>query len=82
MTALEQLERLAARVGWKLHWGTDADVNRPTHGWRVLDIYYKGQAVLLDGPFWVYGQLLQMDRASEIAAAAILSALPRRGARA
>lgn len=82
MTALERLERMAARLNWRLFWSTEQDVLHPGYAYRVLDIAHRGQPVLLDGPHWVRSSIDQMDRASEIAAAAILSAIPRRGARA
>lgn len=82
MTALERLERMAARMKWRLLWYTEPDVLYPGHAYRVLDIAYRGQPVLIDGPHWVRSRIEDMERASEMAAAAILSSVPRRGARA
>lgn len=78
MTALEQLERVAKRVGWRLNWETKPDVDRPRLVYRSLDIIQKGRAVLLDGPRWALVPAAQVDRASERIASTILAALPRR----
>jgi hypothetical protein len=80
-TALEQLERVAKRVGWKLHWATEPDVNHPTLAYRSLDIVQRGKPVLLDGPQWALVPEVHIERASESIAAVIMRALPSRGAR-
>lgn len=81
MTAIERLERMAARLKWRLFWSTERDVLHPGYAYRVLDIAHRGQPVLIDGPHWVRSRDENLDRASEMAAAAILSGVSRRGAR-
>jgi hypothetical protein len=81
MTALERLEQIAKRVGWKLIWETQPDVQRPNLVYRTLDILQRGRFVLLDGPRWALVPATQVDRASESIASVILGALPSRGAR-
>lgn len=80
-TALEQLERIAKRVGWVLKWTTEPDVHRPAVVYRTLDIVHRGRFVLLDGPRWVMTPATQIEAASEKIADVILRALPRSGGR-
>jgi hypothetical protein len=78
ITALEELERIAKRVGWRLIWKTEPDVHRPTLVYRSLDIVCRGAPVLIDGPRWVHCPETQEANASERIAAVILQALPKR----
>lgn len=80
MTALERLERIAARVGWKLVWNSEPCVHRPALIYRTLDVISKKRRpVLLSGPLWNLAPIAQEAASSERLAAVLLDALPKPG---
>lgn len=53
-TALQQLERIAQRAGWRLRWKSERHPARPRFTWTELDIF-AGRKLLTaaSGPFWL-----------------------------
>jgi hypothetical protein len=79
VTALEKLEQVAGRVKWRLSWVSTESLAFPGRVHVELDILKGRQLVNPTGPFFSIAADEEQGRNS--IARAVLSALPRRGAR-
>lgn len=80
MPALDTLERIAAKVGWRLDWRQTSLPAHPTLAMTGLEIYDGRRHVNAGQPIWtMHGR--DDDGARECIADRVVSSLPRRGAR-